>query len=129
MAIEGFIPFLEQLVKLDFNLGVATSAPRANMDLILGDLGVESLFGSLLASEDVNQHKPNPEVYLKSADNFGVKSNTCLVFEDSSAGILAAKNAGMQVIGVLSSHTIDELPKCDHYIKTYDRNLLEIINK
>ena len=122
--ISGFMPFLEKLQSLDFNLGVATSAPRANLDLIIDGLDIRSVFNSLLGSEDVTAHKPDPEVYAKSAKNLSSSSDTCLVFEDSFSGISAAINAEMKVIGVLSSHTKDDLPPCDFYIDHYDAEKL-----
>lgn len=124
MTIPGYLPFLEQLIKKDFKLGVATSAPRANMELILDSLGIMSVFGSTLASEDVAKHKPHPMVYLKSSRNLKSEPEQCIVFEDSYSGVTAGLAAGMKVIGVLSSHTVDELPPCSHYLKEYEVNLV-----
>ena len=123
--IEGFLPFLEMLLKKDIKLGVATSAPKANMDLIIDTLQIRSSFGSLMASEDVTNHKPDPEVYLNSAVNLSSGSAECLVFEDSYSGISAAINAEMKVVGVLSSHGREELPPCDAYIDSYGLGLIE----
>jgi beta-phosphoglucomutase len=100
-------------------VGVATSAPLANLELILSKVPVRHLFGSILASEDVQKHKPDPEVYLKSAENLSVKPDQCVVFEDSFSGVSAALNAGMKVVGVLTSHTKEELPPCNYYINDY----------
>lgn len=125
--IDGFMPFLEGLVTRNMKLGVATSAPAANRDLILQKLGIEGVFGSLMASEDVQEHKPAPEVYLTSAKNLQSDATTCLVFEDSHSGVTAGLRAGMGVIGVLSSHTADELPACKRYISTYDDSLLDYL--
>lgn len=117
--INGFSGFLESLKEAGFKTGVATSAPRANLDLIMGKLGFESKMESILASENVTKHKPDPEVYLKSASNLGVLPEDCVVFEDSFSGVTAGLNAGMKVVGVLSSHTKEELPPCSLYIHDY----------
>lgn len=117
--IRGIIEFISELAANGVKTGVATSAPRANLDLILSKLPLRQHFGSVLASEDVKKHKPDPEVYLKSALNLGLKPEQCLVFEDSFSGVSAALNAGMRVAGVLSSHTKDELPPCNLYIDDY----------
>jgi HAD superfamily hydrolase (TIGR01509 family) len=117
--IAGYLAFLESLGRSNLSIGVATSAPRANMNLILDTLGIRSAMGSLLAAEDVSKHKPDPEVYLKTASNLEADPAHCLVFEDSFSGVSSALNAGMKVVGVLSSHTIDELPVCDLYINDY----------
>ncbi|WP_158859045.1 HAD family hydrolase [Lunatibacter salilacus] len=117
--ISGFLPFLKSLKELGFKTGVATSAPFANLELIMGRLGFESKMESILASENVKRHKPDPEVYLTSASNLGVSPSQCIVFEDSYSGVSAALNAGMRVVGVLSSHTKEELPPCNYYIENY----------
>ena len=120
--IPGFLDFFNQLKKVNLPTGVATSAPRANFELIIGALQLTELMDSKLASEDVSRHKPDPEVYLKSAYHLGVDPKNCVVFEDSFSGASAGLNAGMKVIGVLSSHRKEELPECHQYIEDY-RNL------
>ncbi|MCD8540100.1 MAG: HAD family phosphatase [Leadbetterella sp.] len=117
--IDGFRGFLDLLKQTGFKTGVATSAPRANLDLIMGKLGFEPQMESIMASENVTKHKPDPEVYLKSAANLGLDPAVCVVFEDSFSGITAARNARMRVVGVLSSHTREELPPCDLYLHDY----------
>ena len=52
---------------------------------------------TLIAAEDVKQGKPNPEGFLKAAAMLGVPISECLVFEDSPAGVTAAKVAGAHV--------------------------------
>ncbi|SKB40635.1 haloacid dehalogenase superfamily, subfamily IA, variant 3 with third motif having DD or ED [Parapedobacter luteus] len=117
--IDGFLTFLAALKAEGFRTGVATSAPRANLDLIMDGLGFESQMESILASEDVTAHKPDPEIYLKSASNLGVSPANCVIFEDSFSGVSAAINAGANVVGVLTSHTKEQLPPCRYYISDY----------
>jgi len=119
MPIAGITAFMDDLKDNDALLGVATSAPRANLDLILTKVLIRQHMGSILASENVKKHKPDPEVYLSSAANLGVTPEQCLVFEDSFSGVSAALNAGMRVVGVLTSHTKEELPPCNLYIQDY----------
>lgn len=117
--IAGIVAFMNDLKHNGVTLGVATSAPRANLDLIFSKLDIRQKLGSVLASEDVKKHKPDPEVYLRSAVNLDRSPAQCVVFEDSFSGVTAALNAGMRVVGVLSSHTKEELPPCDLYIENY----------
>ena len=117
--IPGFLEFFHALRKAGFKTGVATSAPFANLELIAGKLDLFPHLESALASEHVSKHKPDPEVYLKTSQNLSLDPSQCIVFEDSFSGVSAAKNAGMKVVGVLSSHTVDELPVCDAYIENY----------
>ncbi len=117
--IPGFMEFFHSLRKAKFKTAVATSAPFANLELIGGKLDLFPYLESALASEQVSKHKPEPEVYLKTAKNIGLAPDQCVVFEDSFSGVSAAINAGMKVVGVLSSHAVDELPPCDFYIEDY----------
>lgn len=117
--IAGFQDFFHQLKVNEFLTGVATSAPFANLELIAGTLSLINRMESILASEDVTKHKPDPEVYIKSASNLQMEPEFCVVFEDSFSGVTAAKNAGMKVVGVLSSHSRSELPVCDLYIDDF----------
>ncbi|GAB3662309.1 HAD family hydrolase [Echinicola sediminis] len=125
--IPGYLEFLESLKQNGFQTGVGTSAPRANMDLIIDKLGIRTQMESFMASEDVTTHKPNPEVYLRSAQNLSTKPENCVVFEDSFSGVSAGINAGMKVVGVLSSHTKEELPPCQLYIKDYREIAVEMV--
>lgn len=117
--ITGIVDFISDLKQNGVQLGVATSAPYANLELILSKVHIREKLGSILASEDVKKHKPDPEVYLKSAANLGLAPEQCIVFEDSFSGVSAALNAGMRVVGVLTSHTKEELPPCNLYINDY----------
>src|SRR5690606_36062938 len=111
--------FLAALRSEGFRTGVATSAARANLDFILDGLALRPLMDSVLSSEDVTAHKPDPEIYLKSARNLNAQPANCVIFEDSFSGVSAAINAGTKVVGVLTSHTKDQLPPGQHYIQDY----------
>ena len=119
VTLPNYVPFLKELKANGIKTGVATSAPAANLELIVNALGIDTQMESLLASEDVSLHKPHPDVYLKSAERLGVAPEHCIVFEDSFSGVSAGLNAGMKVVGVLSSHTREELPPCALYIHDY----------
>jgi HAD superfamily hydrolase (TIGR01509 family) len=118
--IAGLIEFIEDLKANGVKTGIATSAPYLNMELILSILPLRDKMQSLLASEDVSSHKPNPEVYLKSASNLDISPERCVVFEDSFSGVTAGKAAGAKVVGVLSTYKKEELPVCDAYVPNYN---------
>jgi HAD superfamily hydrolase (TIGR01509 family) len=132
-TISHYLEFLNELKSRGFKTAVATSAPRANLDLIISTLQIKDKMDSMMSSEDVTFHKPNPEVYLKSAERVGVSASDCVVFEDSFSGVTAGLNAGMKVVGVLSTHTKEELPPCDFYINDYSElnvdKILELLEK
>ncbi|MEO6685535.1 MAG: HAD family phosphatase [Dyadobacter sp.] len=127
--ITGIISFIDDLYQNGVKLGVATSAPVANLNLVFSKVPLRDKMGSILASDDVKKHKPDPEVYLTSAKILGVSPDDCVVFEDSFSGVSAALNAGMKVVGVLTSHTIEELPPCNLYINDYSEMSFEKVSE
>ena len=130
-TIPHYMDFLSELKSRGFKTAVATSAPRANLDLIANFLKLDEKMDSMMSSEDLTAHKPNPDVYLKSAERVGVSPSDCVVFEDSFSGVTAGLNAGMKVVGVLSTHTEEQLPPCDFYINDYSevnvKKVLELL--
>ena len=64
----------------------------------------------LVCAEDVARGKPSPDAYLLAARGLGVVPSDCLVVEDAPAGIQAARSAGMTVVGLTTTHPIDQLP-------------------
>lgn len=108
-AVRGVAAFIDELEASRVPRAVATSASRFDVDRLLGRLGLRVRFDVVVAAEDVRFGKPDPEVYLRAAEGIAVRPTECLVFEDSVVGVLAARTAGMRVIGVTTAHTEDEL--------------------
>ena len=79
-------------------LGVVSSSPRVVIDSFLGKIGIDDLIppAARIGGDAVRASKPDPDGYLQGARAFGVVPADCLVFEDSQAGLLAAKAAGMR---------------------------------
>ena len=119
IPIAGLLEFIADLKANGVKTGIATSAPVENLELILSKLPLAAQMESLLSSSDVIHHKPNPEVYLKSAANLDVLPENCVIFVDSYAGVSAGKAAGAKVIGVLSTYKKEELPVCNDYVVNY----------
>jgi beta-phosphoglucomutase len=98
--LPGVRPLLEGLHAAGFRQAVGSSAPRANLELILRLTRVESFFSAVVAMEDTTRGKPDPQVFLLAADKLGVAPARCLVLEDAPAGVQAAKSGGMKCIAV-----------------------------
>jgi beta-phosphoglucomutase len=67
---------------------------------ILSNVGIVEYFDAVIDGTKITHAKPDPEVFLKGAEELGVEPKYCVVFEDAQAGIEAAINAGMYSIGV-----------------------------
>ena len=81
-------------------LGVASSSNRPIIELVLDRMGVRDCFAAVVSSEEVENGKPAPDVYLAVARGLGVDPKDCVAIEDSTNGIKAAVAAGMRTIAV-----------------------------
>jgi HAD superfamily hydrolase (TIGR01509 family) len=81
-------------------LGLASSANRPLIDLVLEVAGLGDAFAATVSSEEVEHGKPAPDVYLEAAARLGVDPGGCAAVEDSANGIRAAVAAGMRVVAV-----------------------------
>lgn len=77
---------------------VASTARKKNLLNALNFIGALDSFSLVLAGEDVNQGKPNPEIYNKVLEKLGVLPCEALIFEDSPVGVGAAKAAGINYV-------------------------------
>ena len=107
--IAGVHAFLDQLTGDGMRLALATSAPVLNIELGLEKLKLENTFEHIVGKVDVSHGKPHPEVYLTTLKLLGMTAENCVVFEDSKAGIQSALSAGIQVVGIASGHSKEEL--------------------
>src|SRR5438067_13216584 len=98
--LPGVRPLLEGLHAAGFLQAIGSSAPRANLDLILEITGVASYFQAVVSMEDTQRGKPDPQVFLVAASKLGVVPARCVVFEDAPAGVQAAKAGGMKGVAV-----------------------------
>ncbi len=81
-------------------LALATSNTREHVELSLTEAALANLFDAEATGEEVERGKPEPDIFLLAASRLGVEPEKCVVLEDSSAGIAAAKAAGMRSIWV-----------------------------
>ncbi|WP_433475769.1 HAD family hydrolase [Spirillospora sp. CA-142024] len=81
-------------------LGLASSSPRALIDLVLGLLGVDGLFHATVSTEEVDRGKPAPDGYLAVAARLEVAGRDCVAIEDSSNGLRSAHAAEMTVVAI-----------------------------
>jgi HAD superfamily hydrolase (TIGR01509 family) len=98
--LPGAAEWLRILHAGGWKQAIASSAPRANVEVMLRVLGVETELDAIVSAEDVTAGKPDPQVFLRAAAAVGVPPERCVVVEDAVAGIEAARRAGIKAIGV-----------------------------
>ena len=99
--------WVQRLRREGWHQAIASSAPRANVDVMLEAVGIAAEIDAVVSAEDVRAGKPDPEVFLTAAERLGVPAERCIVVEDAAAGIEAARRAGMRSIGVSTSAVLE----------------------
>ncbi len=86
-------------------LGICTTANERAANAIARGMLKEINFSFVLAGDVVSRKKPDPEIYLLALEKTGFKPEECIVVEDSRNGVLAAKDAGMNIIATTNIYT------------------------
>ncbi len=97
---KGARDLLAYLREMGYVVGLASSSTRERAERILSAHGLWDLFDARVFGEEVKRSKPFPDAYLTACAKAGQKPENCLVLEDSEAGILSGRDAGMTVICV-----------------------------
>lgn len=97
-ARPGVEDYLRAAKELGLKIGLASSSSREWVTRWLGKLGLLDYFECIRTSDDVEQVKPDPALYLRTVESLGVEPHEAIAFEDSPNGALAAKRAGMKVV-------------------------------
>jgi HAD superfamily hydrolase (TIGR01509 family) len=103
--MPGLFELLDLIEAVGLPKGVATSSPRDYLENVFGRFNLLSRFPIALTAESVTHGKPNPEIYLKAAEQLGVHPGEMLVLEDTQTGTRAGAAAGAYVVSVPHEHT------------------------
>lgn len=119
--IDGFRDYISFLRGNGFRTAVVTSSNQDKMNNVYrSHPEFRSLFDAILTSEDFSESKPSPDCYLRAAARFGVKPESCIVYEDSFNGLKSGRAAGMFVVGLSTTNSAESIsPYCDKVIHDY----------
>ena len=130
--LPGVKDWLQRFKAWGFLQGIASSAPQANVSIIVKETGISSYFDALESAENLPS-KPDPTIFLKVAGLLHAPINRSLVIEDAPVGIEGARHAGMKCIAVTTTHQAGELSAANLVVDRLDkltpeavRQLLEI---
>ncbi|MEN6547186.1 MAG: HAD family phosphatase [Armatimonadia bacterium] len=107
-------------------VAIATSGQKGKQFPVIEGTGLKlKWFDAVIAGDDVTKKKPDPQIYLLTAERLGVAPERCVVVEDAPAGVQAAKAAGMACLAVTTSVTAVELEGADRVVERLDEVRLE----
>ena len=114
---EGAFEILDKIKEIPLPMAVSTSTKYNDAVKSLDCAGLIHYFKFIVAGDQVTKGKPDPEIYLRTADRLGVGPDKCIVFEDSENGVKSAHAAGMDVIQIPDLlDPSDELKSLGHRI-------------
>ena len=107
--MPGAIHLLDELEQGGWMQGVASSAPQENIDLLVDAFGMGRYFAAILSGDGLPAGKPDPALFLQTAQALHLPPEQCVVVEDAPAGVEAAHRAGMQCIAVATTRSRETL--------------------
>ena len=109
-VFDGVKEVLLKVRNLGLKIAVASAADLIKVRTNLACIGLDiDFFDALVTGSDVEKKKPDPEIFQKAAQLIGITPENCMVVEDAKSGIMAAKAAGMSVIGITTAFSVKEL--------------------
>ena len=126
--IDGVEDLIKELYHNGMQLVLASSSANVTIDRVFRRFGLHQYFTHLVSGEDFPNSKPHPAIFEHAAKLSQTSVENCIVIEDSTNGIIAAKAAGIYCIGYDSINTkLQDYSKADKVIKHFSELNFEII--
>lgn len=131
--LGGVVNLLKELKKNKIKLAAASSSKNAAQ--LLEKAGLSKYFDVIVGGHDFTKSKPDPDLFLVASKKINISPNNCIVVEDASIGVQAAKNANMKTVGILTSNdpgikiiaditlkSLREIRKVLNFIDSFNKN-------
>jgi HAD superfamily hydrolase (TIGR01509 family) len=113
--MDGAVDCLKYVEEKGKRRGLVTSSIRRHGEAVLENLQshnnsvirLDRYFEVLVFGDDIEKSKPEPDIYLKALKRLNIRPESCIAFEDSEAGVISAKAAGIRVFAVPNLHTLN----------------------
>ena len=106
--LEGVRTLIEDLHQNGIQLILASSASKVTIDRVFSRFGLHDFFTHVVSGEDFPKSKPHPAIFEHAASLSVAPKENCIVIEDSTNGVKAAKAAGIFCVGYISEHSKDQ---------------------
>ena len=87
-------------------IALGSGSNRQIIDMLMQKLDIKHYFNAIVSADDVKEHKPHPETFLRCAELAKAEPSRCIVFEDADLGVKAGLSAGMDVFDVRTREII-----------------------
>lgn len=104
-------PFLTQLKEQNIAVGLVTGTTRSEVEYVLAKVELAPYFDLIVAGDDLEASKPEPEPYLLAASKLNLNPQECLAIENNPIGITSAKRAKIQVVGISNLYPLHMLQR------------------
>lgn len=122
--------FLNEAKSRNLKMAIVSSSTQSYLRHILELFEIQDYFDFVLSGDMAERSKPFPDIYLKAAEKTGLLKNELFVIEDSTAGIAAAKAAGIYVVGYKGSKIIQDTSQADEEVFSFKEiDLIRLINR
>lgn len=126
--IDGVEDLIKSLYDNGFQLILASSASKGTIKRVFNRFNLHQYFTHIVSGEDFPNSKPDPAIFIHAATLSMQDFNECIVIEDSTNGIAAAKAAGLKCIGFISEHSkFQDLSKADLIIDDFSKLNLSVL--
>lgn len=133
------VELISDLKGLGFTLVLATMTTQVQLDIyskknkkMLKQMDISQVFDLITRKEDVKNKKPDPEIYKVIMQHYNASPDECLIFEDSYTGVLASRNAGIEVVNIYDKYADIDRDKInlitDYSIATY-RQFIDFLER
>ncbi|MBP6424417.1 MAG: HAD family hydrolase [Flavobacterium sp.] len=130
--LEGVRTLIEDLHQNGIQLILASSASKVTIDRVFTRFGLHDFFTHIVSGEDFPKSKPHPAIFEHAASLSTAPKENCIVIEDSTNGVKAAKAAGIYCVGYESAHSKDqnlnEADKVITHFKELNATIVKILN-
>ena len=130
--LEGVRVLIEDLHQNGIQLILASSASKVTIDRVFTRFGLHDFFTHIVSGEDFPKSKPHPAIFEHAASLSIAPKENCIVIEDSTNGVKAAKAAGIYCVGYESAHSKDqnlnEADKVITHFKELNATIVKILN-
>lgn len=128
--LMGVHDLIQDLYDNGMQLILASSSAKVTIERIFKRFGLHKYFSHVISGEDFPKSKPHPAIFLKAVELSGMDASECIVIEDSTNGIKAAKAAGIFCVGYDSFHSkLQDLSEADRVIRRFDELDFETVSR